>query len=448
MKRPHLLYIAFWYPPSRASGVYRAIATSQAFVAHGWDVTVITTTTDFLEDEVGSTDDTLDGDGPAGVEVVRVPFTLSLPSDIDIRQLGWARANYPTIWKSLRSRSEPLRRAMSLIKGQSDQAHQLTDNYVSWIDPVVKTGIAAERVHPVDHILATGNPFSSFEVARILGGILGKGFSIDYRDPWTVDVFSGHLDHADRMTTEAERRIISESEACFHVNEAIANAYRLKFPEHATKHLVVPNGFDQTSVPPPSGPSRGPLRFGILGTMNDRWPMGPIFEAWGRLRDKLPSGSEMVLGGHLGYFERSQNSLEAYLPEESSGFQYVGPVAKEKVADFYDHIDVVILPVAGGAMVTSGKIYEAMALGKPFVCVQRTDGGARALAAGHPLGFGAEPEVTSVEFALLDAARAARQLDSELSQRIQQEAKPCQRSLAIQGLVDSVAQSTFGSLRV
>lgn len=42
MTRPHLLYTAWSFPPSRAGGVYRALATVNAFAAAGWDVTVLT----------------------------------------------------------------------------------------------------------------------------------------------------------------------------------------------------------------------------------------------------------------------------------------------------------------------------------------------------------------------------------------------------------------------
>ena len=41
-RRPHLLYVAWGYPPCRGGGVYRALATPNAFAEAGWDVTVLT----------------------------------------------------------------------------------------------------------------------------------------------------------------------------------------------------------------------------------------------------------------------------------------------------------------------------------------------------------------------------------------------------------------------
>ncbi|MCP9967991.1 hypothetical protein [Actinomadura madurae] len=38
--RPRLLYLAFYFPPSRASGVYRPRATANRLTELGWDVTV------------------------------------------------------------------------------------------------------------------------------------------------------------------------------------------------------------------------------------------------------------------------------------------------------------------------------------------------------------------------------------------------------------------------
>lgn len=435
--KPHLLYLAFWYPPSRASGVYRALATTREFVTAGWDVTVITCTREFLEDEIGSTDDSLLAEISPDVEVVRVPFTFGLT--VDVRSLGWFAANFPTLWNALRRRVAPLRDMIATIKGDPPRAHEFADNYLTWIDPVVTAGTTVDSRHVVDHILATGNPYSSFEAARLLADMIGASFSVDYRDPWTIDVFTGTTEFADRATMTAERQIVKDAQHCFHVNEAIAEAYRRLYPEHAHKQHVVYNGYDPASIPTRPRPASPPYKFGILGTVNDRWPLDPIFKAWTALRPELPSGSELVLAGHLGYFARSQEVLEAYLPSEGSGFRYIGPVPKAEVAAFYDSIDVLILPVPGGPMVTSGKVFEALALGKPVVCVQSKGGGARVMLEDHPLALGAEPSAESVGAALREAARMAGDLDASLAADVRLENTKYERHVAMQPMVAAIS---------
>lgn len=433
--KPHLLYIAFWYPPSRASGVYRAIATTKEFLDSGWDVTVITTTTEFLQDEIGSIDESLIAHIPESAQVVRVPFTFETAALLDIRALGRFGANFPSFRDALERNWAGLRRGWPFLR----VADHIAENYVSWIPPVVHAGDRLDERRTIDHILATGNPYSSFEAARRLGSRLGTSFSVDYRDPWTIDVFTGRSNIADAATTEAERRIVSEASWCFHVNEAIADAYMEKYPESAVKHRVVYNGYDEDSIPGPSAPATEPYRLGILGTLNDRWPVGPLFAAWASARNQFPLGSELVLGGHLGYFARSQEVLEGLLPDESDGFRYVGPIPKSEVADFYASLDVLIVPVPGGPMVTSGKIFEALAVGKPFVCIQADGGGARKLADESPLGIGVEPNKSSIGEGLHRALEMARRLDPQDSLRARAQAAKFERHKALAPLVDSIS---------
>jgi glycosyltransferase involved in cell wall biosynthesis len=272
----------------------------------------------------------------------------------------------------------------------------------------------------------------------------GVGFSVDYRDPWTIDVFTGQVT-GKRSTRAAEKRIIDGAEFVFHVNDAIADAYRRLYPESSKKHRVVYNGYDPGSIPEPPGPSTPPYRFGILGTVNDRWPMKPILKGWASSRPDLPRGSELVLAGHLGYFDHSREAIEAALPDEDSGFRYVGPVRKAEVSDFYASIDVVVLPVPGGPMVTSGKVFEALALGKPVVCVQTAGGGARALLDRHPLSVGAEPDAESVRKALLRAADMARDLDPEEVATVRSSGMMYERQRAMQPMLDAISGHTGGS---
>lgn len=50
---PHVLYVAWGFPPSRGGGVYRALATVNAFVAEGFDVTVLTADRETFEKYTG-----------------------------------------------------------------------------------------------------------------------------------------------------------------------------------------------------------------------------------------------------------------------------------------------------------------------------------------------------------------------------------------------------------
>jgi hypothetical protein len=121
--RPHLLYIAFWYPPSRASGVYRALATSRQFVDAGWDVTVITCTTEYLAETIGSVDLTLLEQIPPEVEVVRVPRV----ADLDIRRLNRVSANFPLLWAKIRSRTNAIISRLAELHGATPTTHSFTD---------------------------------------------------------------------------------------------------------------------------------------------------------------------------------------------------------------------------------------------------------------------------------------------------------------------------------
>ena len=446
---PHLLYIAFWFPPSRASGVYRALATARAFVEAGWDVTVMTTTERFLEDEIGSVDTSLIEEIPDEVTVLRVPFTFDQSGlESDVRKMSWFRGNFPLIWFFLFRRTRRIRKSLDILRGRAPAAFGITENYVTWIEPTVRQAQRVSNDRRIDHILATGNPFSSFEVARVVSNLCGAPFSIDYRDPWTIDVFTETDADLPEPTVAAERQIVEEATWCIQVNQAIADAYKAKYPDQAAKQIVVLNGYDPESI----GPQRealpsGPIRFGMIGTVNDRWPLEAIFDGWLAARPELPEGSKLVLAGHLGYFARSEAALRPLLLDEYFGFEYIGPVTKADVAKFYAGLDVVVVPAPGGAMVTSGKVFEAAALGIPVVCVQSLPGGARRILEDHPSSFGAEPDAASVCRALIAAASSARTLTLSDMEKARASMTKYRRDVTIRALVDAINRTTIAATR-
>jgi glycosyltransferase involved in cell wall biosynthesis len=432
MTRGHLLYVAFWFPPSRASGVYRAIGTTQAFVDAGWDVTVITVDIEYFSEVIGSIDESLLAVIPDGVDVRRVPMPRPRQApDYPLR--NWIKSTFPSLWGLLRKlRGRLDRRSV-------DHASGLVEPYTSWIEPARAEGKRVAAEQGIDHILATGNPYSSFEVAARLAKDISVPYTIDFRDPWTIVSYTEKPADLPRSVRNAEARIVAGAHACVHVNEPLARAYSALYPGSTEKMTVVENGFDPQSVRRPIGPYEGgPIRAGMLGTVTDLWPMEAVVQGWAEAREGLPPESELVLGGHLGYFARSKAGIESGFPEEASGFRYVGPVPNAEVAAFYESLDIVIVPIPGGRMVTSGKVYEAVAQGIPVVCIQAAGGDGRRIAEGYSLGVSASPLASEVARRIAEAARLRIDLTVERIEKARRESGRYERSRMLSHLVDLV----------
>lgn len=445
MEKPHLLYLAFFFPPSRSSGVYRALATVRAFTDAGWKVTVITADERFFEDEIGSVDRSLLEMIPPNVVLERVRFSFrDLTTVKDLRDLGWLRANFPVLWSGVRRRLRSLITAVDVVRGRSPLSFAMNDRYLSWIEPVVARAKKVAAKSEFDHVLATGNPYASFEAARVISAIHGRPFTIDYRDPWAFDMRTTTRAKLSASTFAAEERIVAEAHACIQVNEAIAEGYADLYPDHAEKQHVVINGYDVESMPAVvPGPNRGPLVFGMLGTVTDLWPLGPLFEAWHHVRDRLPEGSVLRLGGHLGYFPWSAEPLMATFPESEAGFEYVGSVPKGEVAEFYEGLDVVIVALFGGPMLTAGKVIEVAALGVPILCIQAEEGGGRRFyeSHAHPLAIGVDPDPETISEALLQVAQLAASTSVEARQAVRRAMEPYERQTAMQKMVEVVSSA-------
>jgi len=100
------------------------------------------------------------------------------------------------------------------------------------------------------------------------------------------------------------------------------------------------------------------------------------------------------------------------------------------------------VPAPGGAFVTSGKVFEAAAIGVPVLCIQGEGGGARQVLDGHPGAVFAEPDSASVAEGFLRAAELAAGWRADDVAATRAWAVPYSRALAMRGLVDVVESVT------
>ncbi|MEE6259010.1 glycosyltransferase [Plantactinospora sonchi] len=431
-----MLYLSFYFPPSRASGVYRARATANHLAARGWDVTACAAPLDFLRDVLGSLDTELASTVDPTVRVER-PALHRFAWERDLRRYGRFRRTFP-------------RAAQKLY--QLSQRLGFPEHYASWGLAAVARGLRAHRRRRFDVVLATGNPFASFGAAWLFHRLTGVPYVLDYRDSWTLDLFTNRPAFpAGHPAWRWERRVLSRASGIVFVNEALRDWHAERYPAAADRMLVVPNGWDPdlapVSTPPgpasettgsrtgvPVGPTAvvgapaddsgqpgepggrtGP-RFGYLGTVTRVQPLEELVAAFRLAREHGDlADAELRIHGHLGFSKTSPTELTARLGlTGGTGIRYLGPVTKTEVHRVYAESDVLVFLAGGSRYVTSGKIFEYMASGRPIVSVHAPGIAAEEVLAEYPLWFTARSlDPAEVARSMVAAAKAARDLDPE-----------------------------------
>jgi glycosyltransferase involved in cell wall biosynthesis len=131
-------------------------------------------------------------------------------------------------------------------------------------------------------------------------------------------------------------------------------------------------------------------------------------------------GSTLDLYGHIGFFAKYESQMRRRLGlnADLEGVHLRGPVSKAEIGAAYGASDVLVFLVGGSKYVTSGKIFEYMATGKPIVSVHEPGSAAEELLRDYPLWFNpGSLEPAAVAAAMAEAGDAARKADPDLAAR-------------------------------
>ncbi|MFG3689979.1 glycosyltransferase [Micromonospora sp. NPDC047740] len=403
--RPRILYLSFYFPPSRASGVFRARATANHLAQAGWDVTVLTAPREFFTHYLSdASDETLEATVDPRVRVERPAMNMR-HWETDLRKFGRLRANFPML-------SDRLHAAL--------QKAIFPEPYLGWMPGVFR---AARRLHSeqrFDLVLATGNPFVSFAAARLLGRAFRVPYVVDYRDAWTFNQFTEELSVPEGgKAMRWEARILRDAAEIVFVNDGMRRWHAERYPFAADRMQVVPNGWEpeilgrpEHTVPDPNKP----LRFAYVGTVTSYLPLDMLFAGWRQARQHpLLADAELDIHGHLGFFPDNAPPLRQRIAEEEDmGVRYRGAFGKAEAAGVYAQTDGLVFCVPGARYVTSGKVFEYMASGKPIVSVHEPEIAAVEVLEGYPLWFaGPRLDADCVAHSFVAAAKAARDVDRD-----------------------------------
>lgn len=429
---PHVLYVAWGFPPCRGGGVYRALATANAFARQGWRVTVLTATEETFTRYTGA-DRSLLTDVDPSITVVRVPFEWPA-LNTDLRSWSATRMFVPSVWRRIRKR------------------HDLRDfpevGYGPWMRPLQA---AARRIHrndPVDLVVGSANPNVDFSVGDVLNREHGVPYVMDYRDAWTLDVFSGDEVHEPQSRVgRLECDLISRSTEVWFVNEPIRAWHQKRYPAAADRMHVVANGFDPEYAPlPRSGPppAERPLTFGYIGTVSGKVPLRAFANGWAEaMTDPDPAlrGASAQIWGYLGFYSTPNATMLRTVESFAQyGLSYRGPLPKQQVRSVYEGFDVCLLILGAGKYVTSGKVFEYAASALPIVSVHDPGNAASTVLRDYPLWFPVSDVSDSgdVAAAIEAAAKGARSATPEVHARCWEFAQSYSRDLQLSTRVSAL----------
>ena len=354
--KPHLLYVAWGFPPCRGSGVYRAWATANAFATAGWDVTVLTVPREIFTMSTGI-DESLERTVHPSINIVRVPFRSAAYQN-DLRTWSSFRAHAPELW--------------NVVDAKREQRTFPERTYGSWRPALEAAADEVHQSHRVDLVLGTANPNVDFAPGLYLQEQYGVPYVMDYRDAWQLDVFSGaRLTSAGSEVAVLEERLVNGAEAVWFVNEPILRWHADLYPASASRFRVVANGYDDSPAVAGRSAVNG-LTFGYIGTISAAVPIDALLAGWKRARELSPAleSAHIELWGHLNHTGVPNQSVVGQLETlAENDITYHGPVAKRDISAVYGRFDALLLILGTGRYVTSGKVFEYAATGLPIASI-------------------------------------------------------------------------------
>lgn len=379
MKR--LLFIAYAFPPCGGAGVQRSAKFVRYLPDFGWLPTVLTVDPSCY----GVRDGSHTHEAPASVEVIRTRhFDPVVRFARSARELNGSAANGNGS-SSRVSLGRGVRRIARSAWVALDRSLLVPDPAVLWYPRAMAAGRKAAEQTKFDLVYSTGEPYSSYFVARTLSRQLGVPFVMDMRDPWTVESYRSVKPSAARrlLEREQERYLLAECAACIFAFRH-SGLYDEAYPQWADKFHYIPNGYDTADFVGVE-PKRF-KKFTVLhnGTFLPGYRTPETFlRALRRLLTEEPdlaSRIEVLFVGKKG--EEIGLIRELGLVPVVRQIGYVPH--RESVA-YLKGADLLLLVGGGNRSEETGKVYEYMAAGKPILALVRADGAA----AGVLRGYGA-----------------------------------------------------------
>lgn len=383
-----LLFIAYYLPPMGSSGVQRPLNLLRHLPSHGWNPVVLAPETGMYHTLDESLGEEFDG---LGLNVYRVK------ANTPFHRGGGKAKQAPRIPEGV---SKMLRWASSF--------RYLPDNKRGWISPAL--AISAEIIdrHKPELVFATSPPPSNLILAARIRQRSGLPTVFDFRDDWVGNHQQIYPTpwHRARMA-DLERETVAQSDALVTVNPVIRDALRERHPGYDRPIEAISSGYDASRFEQPGKPSmqRDPDKVTLLYSgrfYGENQPDTFIQAAANLIRRRPELRTSLRLAFQGGLDSRHHARLQSQgLYDMILDLGYVDHATA--VANLLE-ADLLWLVAAHrnrGEQVSTGKVFEYMASGRPILALAPKDGALHDLLKGYgPYEISDAAEIGPIEAAM------------------------------------------------
>jgi glycosyltransferase involved in cell wall biosynthesis len=250
----------------------------------------------------------------------------------------------------------------------------ITDVNLGWLPFAVHTGTKIIRQENIDVIYVTAPIWTSLLIGYLLKKKTQKPLVIDFRDPWTINLFKKTPTkfHA-RIENWLERRVLASADYVITVSQPYKRRLIEKYPFLKTRFEVIMNGFDPDDFKDlKRQPLQGKFRIVHTGSLYGlRTPKYFLLALQGLVREKeyLRKQIEVQFIGNYG--------KETPILVDKLGLndlvQFIGYLPHERCLELMVNSHILLLIVASegnkASGIVTGKLFEYLISGRPILAL-------------------------------------------------------------------------------
>jgi glycosyltransferase involved in cell wall biosynthesis len=365
-----LLLVAYFFPPLGGGGVQRWVKLTKYLRPLGWRSEVVTV----KAQSYWVVDETLAADVPEDTVVHRTASWTGL----DLLR-GLRRRSRTAVLPAAAVRSTGGLQALRWLAS----CVLMPDAYLGWVPFALAAARARIETGGIDVLLTTSSPDSAHLVGLVLRERTPVPWVADFRDPWVRRLtFQAPTPLHAQLQAWLEGRVLARADCVLVTNEATRADFLARYPELPKAKLVVlPNGFDPSDLEPGarsevrsdvrSAPSGRRFVLAHTGLLSGKRSLAPLLQGLRVLFERRPELRSRLLVRQIGPRESVNDALVRQYGL-SDVVEFGPPRRHPDVLQAMATADGLLLIEADepqGSLITPGKIFEYLAVGRPILAL-------------------------------------------------------------------------------